>query len=471
MKKTYMTTLPDQAGAFLLASRLIGKHNGNIVRVNYNKAVDLHFSFIEVDAEEDDHMAIKQELREIGYLSDGTPHHQVLILELKLEDVPGTLEPVLELFSRHKANINYINSQTDGSGFQRFRVGLMVSSGLLMKALLDEVSRYCPTKIVEYKASEKVLDSTVFYLDFANEMRKLLKLDQKTTNRLIIYTNQIMQLLDQKGEMPLKTFEYVGNYVRFMISHRGEGFNPRISKAQMTPKVSALLIEPPCGSNVCVLDDGENLLFVDGGFGFYFAETVAVLRREIPDFDTRPKSMMLTHGDVDHAGLWPLMDTIYASQAVYENFALEQSGYRCYRARNPLHAPYCHLSKLILNYNSPNIDRVEVLGNSPKKDILSPIGTLVFADLHFEVLEGQGGHVLGETVYLDKKNNVLFTGDNLVNIRGFSPEQRTFNALAPYLMTSVNVDSESATKTRKLLEQWAVGKFVVPGHGAWMINN
>lgn len=40
MVKSFMTNMPDQCGAFLAASRIIERHQGNIVRVSYNKAVD-----------------------------------------------------------------------------------------------------------------------------------------------------------------------------------------------------------------------------------------------------------------------------------------------------------------------------------------------------------------------------------------------------------------------------------------------
>ena len=42
MKKTYVTTMPDNVGAFLRASRRIAALGINITRVSYDKAVDLH---------------------------------------------------------------------------------------------------------------------------------------------------------------------------------------------------------------------------------------------------------------------------------------------------------------------------------------------------------------------------------------------------------------------------------------------
>ncbi|HEX2952687.1 MAG TPA: MBL fold metallo-hydrolase, partial [Bacillota bacterium] len=67
----------------------------------------------------------------------------------------------------------------------------------------------------------------------------------------------------------------------------------------------------------------------------------------------------------------------------------------------------------------------------------------------FEIYEGSGGHLDGEMIYICRDYGIIFTGDNLVNIRGFSPERAEFNSLAPYLMRSVNVNSDKATAIRK----------------------
>ena len=45
--------MPDKAGAFLKASEVISFYGGNIVRVSYNKAVDLHTLFIDVSANQE----------------------------------------------------------------------------------------------------------------------------------------------------------------------------------------------------------------------------------------------------------------------------------------------------------------------------------------------------------------------------------------------------------------------------------
>ena len=45
--------MPDKAGAFLEAGRIVRKYNGNITRVNYNKALDVHTLFLEAEAEKE----------------------------------------------------------------------------------------------------------------------------------------------------------------------------------------------------------------------------------------------------------------------------------------------------------------------------------------------------------------------------------------------------------------------------------
>ena len=52
MKKTYVTKMPNHIGAFLKASKCFFDLGINITRVSYNKAVDSHTLFIEVDGEE-----------------------------------------------------------------------------------------------------------------------------------------------------------------------------------------------------------------------------------------------------------------------------------------------------------------------------------------------------------------------------------------------------------------------------------
>ena len=126
MKKTFTTMMPDQVGAFLAASRVFAALGLNITRVSYNKAVDMHMLFIEVEGATEAMAQATEQLRALGYLPDAENLGNVLLVEFQLKDVPGAVEPVLELISRFQINICYLSSQENGTQYQYFRMGLLV---------------------------------------------------------------------------------------------------------------------------------------------------------------------------------------------------------------------------------------------------------------------------------------------------------------------------------------------------------
>lgn len=88
--------------------------------------------------------------------------------------------------------------------------------------------------------------------------------------------------------------------------------------------------------------------------------------------------------------------------------------------------------------------------------------------MHFEVYEGKGGHLPGETVLIDYDNHVAFTGDIYVNIPGMTREQAEYNRFAPVLMTSVDTDPAlCAAERHSIMQRLGVGDWKIFGsHGA-----
>ena len=124
-----------------------------------------------------------------------------------------------------------------------------------------------------------------------------------------------------------------------------------------------------------------------------------------------------------------------------DNFDAERRGAPNFREQNPLHAPYCALSKIISAYAPPVAERCVAVGRREGDDLLCPIGSRFFGPWRFDFYEGPGGHVRGETVIVCEKLHLVFSGDLYVNIKGYSPEQQEFNRLAPFLMTGVGLRS------------------------------
>ena len=126
MKKTFITTMPDQIGAFLRASECFAALGVNITRVSYNKAVDSHTLFIDAEGSPEQLQKAGTELEQIGYLQTDRNEKSIVLIEFMLRDVPGSVTQVLRLIHNYRLNISYISSQENGSGYQAFKMGLFV---------------------------------------------------------------------------------------------------------------------------------------------------------------------------------------------------------------------------------------------------------------------------------------------------------------------------------------------------------
>ena len=462
--------MPDKAGAFLRASRIIAEVGGNITRVSYNKAVDVHMLFIEVSADAEQLDTISERLNEIGCMMNDRAPGQTILVEFRLPNVPSAMLPMLELIDSFHFNITYISAQENDTDFLDIKIGLYIQNPGKTKEFLDSAAKLCALKILNYDKSQKILDNTVFYLSFANQVSSTLRLGRDATDLLIADSNRIMQHLDERNEAPYKTFSYIGRFAEMLHSFEGSAFCAKVHRRSLADGFTLHMIEPPCGSNTYILEKDAHLLFIDCGFACFKAEMLEILHGLFPDFDAMEKSIVLTHPDIDHCGLLSLFERVYVSEDGRLNFAFENNSLPDFREQNKLHAPYCRISKLLTKYTPPDMDTLRLIERTREKEDapVSPLGTLYFQGLTLDVCEGNGGHAKGEVVLVDEKNRLVYSGDIVVNIRGFSKEQAAFNALAPYLMTSVNLDSALATEERVYLQNKFSPKAYTYccGHGA-----
>jgi glyoxylase-like metal-dependent hydrolase (beta-lactamase superfamily II)/ACT domain-containing protein len=473
MQKTYITKMPDHAGAFLEASKIISGAGANIIRVSYNKAVDAHMLFIDVAGDETQLDAITSRLESVGYISDHTSPAKVILLEFELRDVPGSVLPILELINTYDFNISYIGSQGDGTDYQHFKMGLFIDNPDDIKDFLEAAVTLCSVKIVHYDTSKKMLDNTVFYLAFAHEVASKLHLDRASTDALIADSNLIMQMLEEREESPYKTFGYIGSFADMLDTYKGARFDARVTSELLPYGFTLHSIEPSCGSNTFILEKEGQLLFIDCGFACYKDEMDRVIGTLIPRFTEMKRSIVVTHPDIDHCGLLSMFETVYVSAASFENFVLESRGEPNFREQKSEHAPYCRISKVLSRYTPPEIRTLSIIDGDTAKVSPSPIkrlGNIDFGGLTFDVYEGNGGHACGELVIVSEDMKLVFSGDIVVNISEFSEVQAEFNKLAPYLMTSVNMDSQQASEERAyLLTRFSRERYTYCcGHGAIM---
>ena len=227
-----------------------------------------------------------------------------------------------------------------------------------------------------------------------------------------------------------------------------------------------ILIEPPCGSNTAIIRSGGRYLFVDTGYAYCRAEMRRIFAELIPGFDGMKTEVFVTHADVDHCGLLPDFDTVYASAETAECLRMEYADGDGYREKNPLHKPYIQICKILTSYTPVDPAKVVTVGEARTEEnggeVLTRTGCFDFGDLHFELYRGGGGHLTGESVLIDYENRVVFSGDVYVNMKDMTEKQAQYNRYAPILMTSVDTDPGLCALERRAI-------FARLGAGTWQI--
>ena len=463
MNKTFVTNMPNHIGAFLKASRCFAALGINITRVSYNKAVDSHMLFIDAEGTAQQLEKATQELSAIGYLPCGKDNRSVVLLEFRLKDEPGSVTAVLELISALSFNISYISSQENGTPYQLFKMGLISDDPEKINTFLDEARKLCSVRVIDYNHADQIFDNSFFYNTFAGELSSAMDISDEAKNELIVNANLAMQILDESGVSPYRTFDSISRFAELLAASRGTNFTPRITAHRITENTDVTLIEPPCGSNTAIIRSGGDYLFIDTGYACYQAEMLDIFRNLIPAFDRIQKKCFLTHADVDHGGLLPLFDTVYASAKSAECLRAENRGEDGFREKNPLHKPYVRICKLLTSYAPVRAEQITVVGEKREiRQLIEQTGFFDFGELHFELYEGSGGHLAGESVLIDFAHHIAFTGDIFVNMKDMTAQQAQYNRYAPILMTSVDTD-----KTRCAQERQAL--FARLGAGTWQI--
>ena len=469
MKKTYVTSMPNHIGAFLKASKCFSALNINITRVSYNKAVDSHTLFIDAEGTEEQLKKADVELEKIGYLQNSSNKTGIVLIEFRLQDVPGSVASVLTLISEFNFNISYISSQENGTDYQLFKMGLYVDDSDKISEFLREAEKLCRVRVIDYNRSEKVYDNSIFYSTYVMGLSQTMGLSEDVRNELLVHVNLAMQTLDEQGLSPYRTFDSISKFAEILGASKGKSFSPRISNHKISDETELILIEPPCGSNTIIIKSGGELLFVDSGYACYEQEMLELFEKLIPEFRELEKTVLVTHADVDHCGLLSCFDRVIASEKTAECLRSEFAGEGGFRERNPLHKPYINICKILTSYRPVDPRRLVTPWKDAgdTKEPLTQIGFFDFGELHFEVYEGKGGHLPGEIVLIDYAHHLAITGDIYINVHGLTSRQAEYNQYAPILMTSVDTDPQLCREERNaVMQRLGVGQWQIFGaHG------
>ncbi|MDO5845287.1 MAG: hypothetical protein Q4Q04_00020 [Methanocorpusculum sp.] len=469
MKASFVLEMPDEPRTFLTACRITAEAGVSISRVSYNKAIDIHTIFIDTEGTEEQIQAVSKRFLDCGYMPEKRTRVETLLLECSLPDKPGACIPVLEAIGSQNISISYASSHTKPEGRAVLKLGLLIENPEDVDACVKELSALSDVRILNYNTIDHPLDNTIFYLSFANAISKWHPLTRAQADALVADANRILQGLEGKQKDPQTTFTYICRYAEFLTRHKGEGYIPRISK-NVCGNLKLFAIEPPCGSTTYLIDAPEGVIAVDAGYPCYAEDLHKAILSCIPDFDTRKKECILTHMDMDHSGGMMMFDRVHMSQRTLDNFEQENMGMPDFREGNDSRAPFYRISSILSDDHRYDTAKMHAL-NTREPDYtrpLSPIGSLNLFGLTFEVFEGAGGHVDGEIVFFERAHRLCFTGDVMINAMSLTEGQQEFNTIAPYLLSSVNQNSDMARKERHALAEAAEpGEWLVcGGHGA-----
>ncbi len=471
--RTFATKMPDKPGAFMLACKIIMENGGNIVRVSFNKGLNL---FIEVSGTDEQLDSIDKGLGSISYVEDVPPEPNILVMSVRITDKPGSLYPVLKIIDKYDVNIDYLNSNSENKGYQDFNIGMTVDNPEISKKILDEVAEIYPLDVPDYRGHNRSLDNTVSYIRLANSIQRLFSLGDDKVMEFISESSKVSEILEKRHQDPKDVFESVKQLANYIAFHRDLNFIPKISQIEITPETTLHVIEPPCGSNTYVLRNNDDLLFIDTGLGIYSDEMITELREMFPCFFSMRKKILVTHADVDHCGLLSVIENaeIIMTKKTKEllgevMISVSDDGVDA----NPFSVCYEHLSRIISDYTPPTGGNIKVIGkHSPdEKEGLELIDRIKFGDLDLEVYEGCGGHLRGETILFCREPKLLFTGDIYVNAKQLTPERADFDSVAPFLLTNVDADPKKLkivrSKIGKIMDDAGrSGMIVCGGHGA-----
>ncbi|MBI0583747.1 MAG: MBL fold metallo-hydrolase [Methanomassiliicoccus sp.] len=468
---SFIARMPDDPGALHHAAEIIKSHGGNIHRVDYDRRIDPHIVFFQGEADEDAPEKITKDLQAIGYLQTSLATLRFLKFSVYLPDEPGMLFEFLGHTTGAGANIAFLDFDDRGKYPGRLTVSLTLDNDVVANKLLEQLKLRYRIEILEYDATGKKLDDTVFYIRFAQELREIIGTeDEDFLFRLLHDANHIAQELTSQGRDPHMVFRSILQTGSTLRQTAGMGF---YSVYQEVPLINGGVLycfQLPCGGSVYVLRNDGRVAMFDTGFGIYHREIVEMLAHfglDVRDIE----GLYITHADADHSGGGAFFDAPSLMHPGSMDIIREANrAYGSQMQGSILGQVYTKLINLFSLYNPPGNVRLLPPAGDRSRNGLPVLDEIEICGLRFEVLESLGGHLHGHVFYLCPEAGLLFTGDCLINFDSLTPEMEEFSTLAKNLMTTVNVDSERARKERKaLLEITGDLDSVLKGNGSRLL--
>ncbi len=467
---SFVARMPNEPGALHIAAAVLKRHNGNIERIQYDTRIDPNIVFFELSAEGDDLQAALDELDAMGYLRRSLPVPAYLKFDITLPHMPGALFDFLEKITGTGTNIAYLDYDETVPRGGPLRVAVVIDDGSRANKLLDNLKSIYPLEIIEHSSVNEDLDSNVFYVRFAQEIRSLIPgVNEDFLLGFLHESNHIAQELTRRGEDPRKVLRTILDSGRMLK----DSVKPGCAEVDTieVPGGEVHCIQFPCGGNSYLLNIGAKIV-IDTGFGSYrehLIDCIKDLGWQLDDID----AVLITHGDTDHCGsAWSLKTDVHMSPQAYDIVSHCDRSHGSESQGGLLETFYTRMIGLFSDADDVG-DTVLLEGGNGSMHGFEIQTEIDICGTRVTAIKGRGGHQEGQLFFLFPDSNMIFTGDSLINFSTLSEERKEYMTLAKVLMTSVNVDSVRAKEERDLLldliraYQGDSGKplMVCPGHG------
>ena len=223
--------MPDAPGSLHRAAEIIKKYEGNINRIQYDRRIDPATVFYEVTASDESFEKITRDLAKIGYLQTSLKPLNFLKFCLYLPHQPGALHDFLNFTTSAGANIAFIDFDDKGRHPDRLTVSLNLEQSSVVDQLLDHLKSRYRLEIIEYDTTGKHLDDTVFYVRYAQEIRKLIgESEEDFLLSFLADANHIVQELMDRGNDPQKVFESILLTGQTLMATTGDTFSAEVQR-------------------------------------------------------------------------------------------------------------------------------------------------------------------------------------------------------------------------------------------------
>jgi len=490
--------VPDKPGILAKLAEMFGSHGINIVFFYYNRSEHPNKVVIEGKAgSKEAHQALYHDLTKEGFLEERfeedikiTNIKNILKVTAYIENKPGTLADFAKVLKEYEVNVVFMKYDELVSE-NKAEIAMYVKNPSVVKELGQKLNSLGYEYLFEYTGEDKEDVGKVIGLNllekFFLKLRKVLTdAEVEEVKNIISASKKLSDTLvgfNKELGKHLEAGHIFNNILLFAMSSREKtGKNFYYKRLPTIPLGRVLLhtFRLPTGGNIYVLEDENESIMIDGGYGLYYEDIKNMLEENNIKVE-KIKRIYISHADADHAGTSGYFEEEFGTK-VFMHPACKgiiEHNNRAYGSNSPLYQLNEFFTVLVNYFTKCKFPKNWIPFDTKVKGtfgIFPIIDEFEFGGLKFKVLESLGGHIPGQVFFISEEAGILYSADYLLYIPSLTREERNILSIPKYLMISTNTNSSVFKEEMKSLgnlvksldeklKKQGKGFLVLPGHG------